>query len=204
MTAKHSLIILDRDGVLNRAFVEAATGRILSPLSLAEVEVFSEVPTALARLTKAGYTTVVATNQPGAAKGEASKEALEAVHHLVLSQAQSAGGIISHSYICYHRAEDNCPCRKPKPGLLEEALNAHPSCSREHSWMVGDRATDVLAGAAAGLCTALLGSTLPLALAQLNKQGVVPKYFGPNFGDFVNFLLLRSGDVFGPLAARSY
>src|SRR5688572_14031285 len=121
------LIILDRDGVLNQTLHNALEPRPDSPLRREDVVVFPCVPASLRQLTDAGYTLAVATNQPAHAKGKTSLEALHQVHERVLNEAQREGGIIGSSHICFHRAEDGCACRKPKSGLLLEALALYPS-----------------------------------------------------------------------------
>jgi len=149
------LVILDRDGVLNRMRVDAQ-GAEDSPMADSEVEVFPWVPRALKAMCDAGFGLCIASNQPAAAKGKTTRAALEAVHRRVLAEATSAGARILSSHICWHRAKDRCSCRKPAPGLLQEALRAHPDHAWRGAWMVGDRATDVQAGEAAGVRTRLL------------------------------------------------
>ena len=132
---------------------------------------FPWVPEALRALTQAGFGIVIASNQPAWAKGKTTREALEATHAVVLREAQAAGGVILSSHICHHRAEDGCLCRKPATGLLAEAFARHPGYAASTSWMVGDRAPDVLAGAAFGLSTALLGDADSVELAELDGAG---------------------------------
>jgi D-glycero-D-manno-heptose 1,7-bisphosphate phosphatase len=188
--AGRALIVLDRDGVLNRTVPNPAEPRPDSPLRVAEVAVFPWVPELLRALTEAGYGLAVASNQPAAAKGKATRAALEQVHERVLAEAQSAGGVILSSHICFHRAEDACACRKPATGLLREAFERHPSFGVERSWMVGDRASDVLCGAAFGLHTALLaGDGGADELSPLAARAVHPSFCGTDLRDFGRFLL---------------
>ncbi|HEX3698197.1 MAG TPA: HAD-IIIA family hydrolase [Polyangia bacterium] len=189
MDRRPGLIILDRDGVLNQTVLDPAEPRPDSPLRIGEVAVFPWVPAALRRLTDAGFGLVVATNQPSAAKGKTTRAALDAVHRLIVDGAQRDGGVILSSHICFHRAEDGCACRKPKTGLLEEAFRAHRRFTVADSWMVGDRANDVLAGAALGLRTALLGPPDAGDAALLASQQVRPFYCGADLRDFVDYLL---------------
>jgi D-glycero-D-manno-heptose 1,7-bisphosphate phosphatase len=111
------------------------------------------------------------------------------VHERVLAEAQRDGGVISSSHLCFHRSEDGCACRKPKPGLLLDALALHPACEREQVWMVGDRATDVLAGKAAGVQTAFLGDLSGADHLELAASAVLPSFCGANLQDFGRFLL---------------
>jgi D-glycero-D-manno-heptose 1,7-bisphosphate phosphatase len=193
MDARAGLIVLDRDGVLNRTIPNPAEPRPDSPLRVDEVAVFPWVPAALRALTEGGWTMVIASNQPAAAKGKATRAALDAVHAAVLTQAQSAGGVIQGSFICFHRSEDGCDCRKPRAGLLRAAFAAHPGSRPEASWMVGDRAVDVLAGQALGLQTALVpGDSLSDELAALAGGAggsIKPSFCGRDLRDFAEFLL---------------
>lgn len=189
MAARKSLIVLDRDGVLNRLRENPAESRPDSPMRASEVEVFPWVPAALRDLTLAGFGLVIASNQPAWAKGKTTRADLEAAHAAVLAGATAAGGVILSSHLCFHRAEDACACRKPATGLLIEAFARHPDYAIERSWMVGDRAPDVIAGAAFGLRTAYLGDVASDDYAALAAQAVRPTFEGPDLRDFVRFLL---------------
>lgn len=189
MAARKSLIVLDRDGVLNRLRDNPTEPRPDSPMRASEVEVFPWVPAALRDLTRAGFGLVIASNQPAAAKGKTTRADLEAAHAEVLRVATGQGGVVLSSHLCFHRAEDCCACRKPAIGLLTEAFEAHPDYAIELSWMVGDRAPDVLAGAAFGLRTAYLGQVDSDDYATLAAQAVRPSYQGRDLREFVEFLL---------------
>lgn len=191
MARGRGLIVLDRDGVLNRMLPNPAEPRPDSPLRPEEAELFPWVPEALARLTAAGYGLVIATNQPAAAKGKTTRAALEATHEVIVTAAQAAGGVILSSHVCFHRSEDGCPCRKPRTGLLEEAFQRHAAYQSAESWMVGDRGTDVLTGAAFGLRTALLGGA-PEDFALLEAKAIRPTFLGSDLRDFASLLLSSS------------
>jgi len=186
-----SLIVLDRDGVLNRTVPNPAEPRPDSPMRASEVEVFPWVPEVLRALTAAGFGLVIASNQPAAAKGKTTRAALEEAHAVIVRDAQAAGGVILSSHICYHRAEDGCACRKPLTGLLAEAFARHAGFRPEGSWMVGDRATDVLAGAAFGLATAYLGDVASEDFATLAARAVSPSFCGTDLRDFAVHLLTQ-------------
>jgi D-glycero-D-manno-heptose 1,7-bisphosphate phosphatase len=186
-----TLIVLDRDGVLNRLCDNPAEPRPDSPMRPSEVAVFPWVPAALRDLTAAGFGLVIASNQPAAAKGKTTRTELEAAHAEVLRQATMSGGVILSSHLCFHRAEDGCACRKPATGLLEEAFARHSTFARAGSWMVGDRAPDILCGAAFGLQTAYLGDVASDEYATLVARGVRPSFHGPDLRHFAEFLLQR-------------
>jgi D-glycero-D-manno-heptose 1,7-bisphosphate phosphatase len=187
--ARRALLVLDRDGVLNRLVDNPAEPRPDSPMRPAQVSVFPWVAETLRDLTRAGFGIVIASNQPAWAKGKTTREELEAAHALVVREAEALGGVILSSHLCYHRAEDGCACRKPATGLLTEAFARHPGFAAAASWMVGDRAPDVLAGAAFGLCTALVGETTADELAALAAREVQPSFRGRDLRDFARFVL---------------
>jgi D-glycero-D-manno-heptose 1,7-bisphosphate phosphatase len=192
-----SLIILDRDGVLNQTLHNPDEPRPDSPLRVEDVVVFPWVPALLRTLGDAGFALSIASNQPAFAKGKTSLQALQAVHERVLREVQREGAVISSSHVCFHRAEDGCACRKPKPGLLLEALARHPAREKEQSWMVGDRASDVLAGASIGLHTALLADAQSPERRALEASAVEPDFCGRDLRDFGRFLLAEIPDARG-------
>lgn len=188
MTTK--LIVLDRDGVLNRLVPRFPDRPPESPLFLDEVELLPNVALDIKRLCDAGFTLAIATNQPSAAKGTASLEMLHQIHRTIVAQAEALGGKFQSSHICFHRAEDACDCRKPKPGLLREALSHTPGARAEDAWIVGDRATDILAGVAVGFSTALVGASW---IAQdellLERSGVSPCFRGASLTAFTDYIV---------------
>lgn len=187
-----SLIVLDRDGVLNRTVPNPAEPRPDSPLRVAEVDVFPWVPGALRELAAAGFGLVIASNQPAWAKGKVSREELLAVHAAVVQAVEAEGARVLSSHLCLHRAEDGCACRKPATGLLAEAFARHPRFRPADAWMVGDRASDVVAGAAFGLRTALVGEVTPDDEAALAARALRPSFRGADLREFVRFAVPRT------------
>jgi len=155
------------------------------------VDLLPDVPEALSRLTSAGYGLVVVSNQPASAKGKTTRENLENVHAKVLELAQSAGGLILSSHICYHRAEDQCACRKPRPGLLEDVFRRHTAFSREASWMVGDGIADIQAGQSFGLKTAMLAKHKTETADLLKGKNAVPTLWAEDLMDFCTQILTK-------------
>ena len=101
---------------------------------------------------RAGYLTIVISNQSGVARGYFSSAAVDAVNarmqELLLSVSPEA--ILDAVYYCPHRDEDQCPCRKPRPGLFLTAAQEH-AIDLAKSFAVGDSQRDVLAACAAGV-----------------------------------------------------
>lgn len=107
------LIILDRDGVINQdsdAYIKTVDEFIPLPGSLE----------AIARLNQAGYHVTVATNQSGIGRGYFELATLNAMHEKLRRMLADMGGRIEMIAFCPHAPEDNCDCRKPKPGLYQE------------------------------------------------------------------------------------
>ena len=188
MAATRSLILLDRDGVLNALWDNPAEPRPDSPLRTEQVAVFPWVPGVLRDLTRAGFGLAIASNQPAAAKGKTTRAELQAVHAAIVLEATGAGGVILSSHICYHRAEDACTCRKPATGLLAEAFARNPGYDLASSWMVGDRAPDVIAGAAFGVQTALVGDVAREEREQLVARDLTPTFEGRDLRDLAAHL----------------
>ncbi|CAM2067457.1 D,D-heptose 1,7-bisphosphate phosphatase [Sulfidibacter corallicola] len=135
-------IFLDRDGVLNRAFVRG--GKSYPPDRVVDFELLDGVAQACRDLKRAGFLLVVVTNQPDVATGKQSRENVEAMH-------KKLRGLVPLDDIlaCFHTDADNCLCRKPKPGMLNEAARRH-GIDLTRSFMVGDRWKDIEAGQKAG------------------------------------------------------
>lgn len=144
------LIILDRDGVINHDrddYVKSADECIPIEGSI----------NAIVRLNNAGYTVVIATNQAGLAKDKFELEDLEAMHEKITRLVEEQGGEIGAIFYCPHRDEDNCKCRKPKPGMLD-AIEAEFNTSVESCYFVGDSLRDLQAGLQKG-CKPILVQT---------------------------------------------
>jgi D-glycero-D-manno-heptose 1,7-bisphosphate phosphatase len=136
------LIILDRDGVINydsAQFIKSPDEWKPLPGSLA----------AIAQLNQAGYRVVVATNQSGIGRGLFEMDTLNAIHEKMLKALAQAGGRIDAIFICPHTSADNCPCRKPKPGMLHE-IALRFSADLTGVPAVGDALRDLQAAAAVG------------------------------------------------------
>jgi D-glycero-D-manno-heptose 1,7-bisphosphate phosphatase len=132
------LIILDRDGVINQdsdAYIKSADEWLPIPGSI----------DAIARLSVAGYSVVVATNQSGLARGLFDLDDLEAIHDKMRELVAAAGGHIAGIYYCPHLPAAGCTCRKPAPGLLD-AIAEDFSASLAGVVFIGDSLKDLQAG----------------------------------------------------------
>jgi len=182
------LVIMGRDGILN----EFREGHVTAP------EEWVPIPGALdavARINHAGWHVVVATNQSGIGRGMIDMSAVNAVHARMHQQLQTHGGRIDAVFFCPHTPEDDCACRKPKPGLLLDIgrrygtdLAAVPA--------VGDTLRDLQAAHSAGCephlvlsgrARGLEGEALQQLLAQVPGAQV-----HADLGAFADFLLSRN------------
>ncbi|MFW6345609.1 MAG: D-glycero-beta-D-manno-heptose 1,7-bisphosphate 7-phosphatase [Halomonas sp.] len=143
MPSADRLVILDRDGVINRDSDEYIK-------SLDEWIPYPTAIDAIARLANAGWTVAIATNQSGIARGYYDQATLAEMHDELQRQVSAAGGKIAHIAWCPHAPDDRCDCRKPLPGLLVQIRDALGLEGLEGSWMVGDSLRDLQAGDALG------------------------------------------------------
>jgi D-glycero-D-manno-heptose 1,7-bisphosphate phosphatase len=136
-------VFLDRDGTLNRLPEQGDYVR-----SAGEVELLRGAGHAVGMLRRAGYLSVVVSNQRGVALGLMTEDDLAAVD---LRVRELLGGLDA-SYYCTHSIGSFCDCRKPEPGLLLRA-SQELGIDLARSWMIGDSSADIGAGAAAGCRT---------------------------------------------------
>lgn len=143
-----STIFLDRDGVINE-------NRSDYVKSWDEFRFLLGSKEAIARLTHAGHRIIVCTNQAGIARGIISVEIVEEIHRLMMVEIAQAGGKIDRVYYCPHAKDENCFCRKPRPGMLLRARD-ELGIDMNDAVLIGDTITDVRAGLAADVPTILV------------------------------------------------
>lgn len=161
---RNKAVFLDRDGVIN-----------IDKGYLHRVEDFEFIPgasEAVRLLNDAGFLVVVVTNQSGVARGYFTMEAVELLHRHIEEALAAAGARVDAWYVCPHHPDhgEDCCCRKPLPGMLTQAA-ADLQIDLTRSFMVGDKASDIEAGLAAG-CRALLVGTEGGGGAGLVPDGV--------------------------------
>jgi histidinol-phosphate phosphatase family protein len=139
---KLQVVFLDRDGVINResaAYIK----------NLGEFEFLPGSLKALVDLSKAGLKLILITNQSAIGRGLTSQAHVEQIHHHIIETVAAGGGRIKDIFYCPHTPEDNCACRKPKPGMILEAARRH-GLDLDAAVMVGDSARDIRCAKAAG------------------------------------------------------
>ena len=139
------IIILDRDGVINVKMEQRKYLTTLEMLVYKEnnLEIFST-------LGKKGFNFIVATNQPGVATGVVLESFLTILHQKITNDLRMKGINILTFYVCKHHWNDLCECRKPKPGMLNQAINNF-NLSRKQLVFVGDEKKDMIAAELAGI-----------------------------------------------------
>jgi histidinol-phosphate phosphatase family protein len=148
-------VFLDRDGVINQKAPEKEYIR-----NWREIQFIPGAIKAIASLNRAGYKVFVATNQRGVATMKIRMEDLLDIHRRIQRACAQGGAVISQIYFCPHDIPTNCSCRKPMPGMLQQAALEHGLDLRS-SWMIGDSLSDVRAGESAGCRTILLAPAVP-------------------------------------------
>lgn len=149
-------IFFDRDGVINQSpgpgYVERWRDFYLLPAFIESLRVVYE----------RGYVAVVITNQRGVARGIMSMERVDEIHGNLRAVLKDEYDLeLLDIYCCPHN-NNECDCRKPKPGMLLQAAEEH-GIDLSASWMVGDSVTDIEAGHAAGCKTIYIGGKDALA-----------------------------------------
>lgn len=138
------ILFLDRDGTLN----EETTDEQID--SLAKIRLMPGVIPALLELKRAGFAFVMVTNQDGLGTASFPRESFEAAQRFILDLFSSQGIEFEAVCVCPHFKGEDCSCRKPKLGMLREFLEG-TQIDKAHSFMVGDRDTDLKFAANLGI-----------------------------------------------------
>jgi D-glycero-D-manno-heptose 1,7-bisphosphate phosphatase len=152
-------VFLDRDGVINRNVMNPLTLAWEAPLTVESFVPANNALLALRALRKAGFLLFLVSNQPNYAKAKVSFETLEDIHNRLLHLLHEEQIEFAAFYYCLHHPHGvrpgysgPCCCRKPSPFFLLQARDQF-GLDMERSWMVGDRASDIACGQAAGVRT---------------------------------------------------
>lgn len=140
-------VLLDRDGTLN---VKAAEGHYITRPD--EVHLLPGAAEAVGRLSRAGLSIAVVSNQRCVARGLATAADVDLTNARVGELLAPGGGRIDAWYVCPHD-DGQCDCRKPLPGLVVRALAGFPDVQAPDAVMIGDAESDVRAGRAAAVTT---------------------------------------------------
>ncbi len=148
-------VFLDRDGILNEKMPE---GRYVTRWE--EFRILPGVPEAIRRLNEVGLRVVVVSNQRGVARGLHTVADVDAIHEGFRQQLSLAGAHIDAFLICPHDT-GQCNCRKPLPGLFDQAVARFPETTAASSAMVGDSLSDIEFGSRLGMKTIFVEGARP-------------------------------------------
>lgn len=147
-------VFLDRDGVLNHDPPHYAH-------RLDQLALIPGSADAVKKLNDSGFLTIIISNQSGVARGFYTEKEIEIFNNALVAEIQTVGGNIDAIYYCPHHPEAtveqyrrDCECRKPKPGMIYLAAREH-DIDLKHSFLVGDKLSDIEAGIRAG-CLSIL------------------------------------------------
>jgi D-glycero-D-manno-heptose 1,7-bisphosphate phosphatase len=151
MEIMEAALFLDRDGVIieNRENYVRSCGDV------------AFLPAALAALRKAAaspYKIILVTNQSAIGRGIITMAQADTINHHIVGEIENAGGRVDAVFMCPHTPQDQCDCRKPRPGMLLQATEQF-NLDLSHSFMIGDSLTDLLAGRAAGVRESIIVRT---------------------------------------------
>jgi D-glycero-D-manno-heptose 1,7-bisphosphate phosphatase len=175
-------VFLDRDGVLNRKMPE---GTYVARWS--DFHLLPGAADAVGRLNRAGLRVVVVSNQRGVALGNYTAEDVRAIHAGLQEILAVHGAHIDAFYFCPHN-KGECNCRKPLPGMFEQAAAEFPGLRADQSAMIGDSLSDIEFGRRLGMRTVLI-ETVSEARAGLEAAGKLADWRFASLAQAVEALL---------------
>ena len=143
----HKAIFLDRDGVINEERKDYVK-------NIDEFKLIKNSLNAIKFLKEKNFLVIIITNQSAINRGLLSIERLNEIHESLINKLGELNSSLDGIYFCPHKPEENCLCRKPKPGLILKAAKEH-DIDLKNSCMIGDSQKDILAAKNAG-CKGIL------------------------------------------------
>jgi histidinol-phosphate phosphatase family protein len=144
---KHEAVFMDRDGTIIKEKSYTSDPK--------DVELLPHTVAGIKLLSAKGFKLFVVTNQSGVSRGYFTLQSVYAVHNRMIELLKASGAFIDKIYFCPHSPEDNCECRKPKQGMIKQALQEF-EIDLSRSYMIGDRSEDIGLGKGAGMKTILV------------------------------------------------
>ena len=140
-------IFLDRDGVINQERKDYVK-------KLDEFKILDKIADAINIIKSHGFLVIIITNQSAINRKLLSVETLNKIHEKLQSYLEKYGTSFDGVYLCPHTPSENCECRKPKPGLIIQAVTDF-KIDLSQSYMIGNSETDLQAARNAG-CNGIL------------------------------------------------
>lgn len=157
MSKLQKAVFLDRDGVINKERSDYVK-------TVSELEILPNLYESIKQLKKAGFIVVVITNQSAINRGLTNHDNINHIHSFIQEYLKRHGTCIDAFYYCPHKPDENCACRKPKPGLLIKAAN-ELHIDLKSSWMIGDSDSDIESAVLVGCKSIKVGTNLELFTA---------------------------------------
>lgn len=170
-------VFLDRDGVINRDLGYVS--------SISQIQINKNVGKSIRLLNEHGFIVIVVTNQSGVARGYFDESTVWEINQHIMEILAEEGAYIQEFYVCPHLIQGivkkyavACDCRKPNPGMLLAAKQKY-DIDMAHSYLIGDKSTDIQAGIEAGLKQSFLietdGSMLQVVEKILSMEDLIEK-----------------------------
>jgi len=181
-TNQRPAVFLDRDGTIIEEVEYLSDIRDLRP--------FHGVRRSLQMLRNSGFAVVLVTNQSGVARGYFSEEFVRSVHaRLEEMLSFKFDGI----YYCPHGPDDGCDCRKPKPGMIRQAVE-EIGIDLDQSYMIGDKSIDIDLAVRAGFPGLLV--LTGYGVDNKGKQNIAePIYLASDFNDACKWILAKNKKI---------
>lgn len=172
-------VLLDRDGTV---IVDPPDERVDR---VGKIKLFPNTIEALHYLAAHDFAVIFVTNQAGIGEGRITLAEFDLIHSEVKARLTPSGVTILQTYICPHKTEDKCDCRKPKPKLVLQALQDF-KLNPKTTYLIGDRQSDIMAGANAEAKTVLVKT------ANASVESEEADYTAPNLLDAVKYVVAHS------------
>ena len=183
---KNKAVFLDRDGVINEVIYHKEMGIVDSPSSVEQFKLLPDVGKAINKFHELGFTAIIVSNQPGMAKNHYDIGVFEKIKEKMHNELLKDEAKLDAEYYCLHHPEAKieeyhviCDCRKPKPGMILQAIKEN-DIELSESWMIGDGISDIQAGQSAGCKTILIGRVKCDLCKLLEAEGAKPDFIAPN------------------------
>lgn len=175
-----NIVLLDRDGVINEKPPKADYVKKWS-----EFKFLPNSIKGLRLLSDNGYKIIIITNQPGVSRGIMKIKDLEYINKMLTEKTKKEGGCITALYMCLHGWNEDCNCRKPKPGLLFQASDEH-RFDLTKTFFIGDDERDLLAGHSAGCKNILITNGVK---DDIDKMKIKPDFAFKDLYEAANFVV---------------
>ena len=175
-------IFLDRDGTI---FIDTGYPGDEDPINF-----LPGVPDSL-RMLQVNFVLIIISNQSGVGRGVITKDEMYRVHSKMINKLEEENIRITDSFFCLHAPSDNCICRKPLPTMI---LNAAEKWNLQlnHSYMIGDKNSDIEAGYHAGCKSILLNDDV--SLAEKLTQQPYPDFIASGLQTAANWIMINKDE----------